>query len=488
MSQTIDIPEKPVEAKSPYQEVSDKIGAHILTLRGKSRITWAKSGLTTKGGKKPDKAYVQIGDDLDAYLGLPESNRQQVEAKNQKGTDLLVAIMVWKTSNKPGILAKLFKDKKKGRREALTTLREQVAADGQRLSALLNTHILQERCARAERMDTGPQPKTGSEAQQAITDFRVHILRELPRDPKDLVILLRKQVRNSMSRLRELQERFEKEAKEKQLSPQEEEKKRTEFSNWVEQQAKERGLVASGAEKSLEHLGHKLEAIDPWHRDYNALAVLFESWVKERTGGSFFDWVDNWEKQNRKLNRTRYITDEGDRKRYRLGFRGVQPWYEDRQPPKLARYESGADKLGIYVMTPGGEFFARREDDIRKATFHHSSFLAGLPVGAAGKMKVAAGKLVIDLESGHYQPRARHMLSAVKGLKEKQGVSLDKVQVRPFIDEVSTLTWPAKQFKSELESLNKTNGQVGGLLAKLSSVKPIAREQIREAYKTYQPF
>jgi hypothetical protein len=487
VSQTIEIPEKPVEVKSPYQAVSAKIVSHISTLRDRSFVTWTKTDLTSKGGKKPDKAYVQIGDDLNAYRGMPENSHEQEKAKNTQGTDLLVAIAVWKSKNKPGFFAKLFKDKKKDRREALTTLHGQVTADGQRLNELSSTHRLKGLCEKAERMDAGPPPKTESGAQTAITDLRVHILRELPRDPKDLVKLLRQQVENSIARLNDLRVRFEKEAKEKELSPEEQEKKRTRFLSWVEQQVKERGLAASGAEKSLEFFGHKLEALDKWHRDYNSLNVLFESWVAEKTEDSFFDWVDNWEKKNRKLSRTRYITDEGDQKRYRLGFRGVQPWYEDRMPPKLAKYESGPDKQGIYVMTPSGEFYARREDDIRKATFHHSSFLAGLPVGAAGKMKAESGKLAINLESGHYQPRVRHMLNAVRGLKQK-GVPLGQLKVQPFIEEVSPLTWPAKQFKQELESLKKSNGQVGGLLAKLSAIKPIAGEQVREAYQAYEPF
>ena len=92
--------------------------------------------------------------------------------------------------------------------------------------------------------------------------------------------------------------------------------------------------------------------------------------------------------------------------------------------------------------------------------------------------------MTIDLESGHYQPRARHMLNAVRGLK-KHNVPLKQVQVRPFAKEIFNAWWSAEKFLGELESLKKTQGKVGGDLAEVLAKGDKAAEQVREAYQAY---
>jgi hypothetical protein len=99
-------------------------------------------------------------------------------------------------------------------------------------------------------------------------------------------------------------------------------------------------------------------------------------------------------------------------------------------------------------------------------------------------MEIETGKMTIDLESGHYQPRARHMLNAVRGL-EKRNVPLKQVKVRPFAKEIITTWWSAKEFLSELKLLKETEGKAGGKLAKVLTRGGKAGEQVGEVYQAY---
>jgi hypothetical protein len=55
----------------------------------------------------------------------------------------------------------------------------------------------------------------------------------------------------------------------------------------------------------------------------------------------------------------------------------------------------------LYVMDAGGNIFSGPQSEVE----HHSSFLSGQPVAAAGMWQVAKGSvLFINGDSGHYQP------------------------------------------------------------------------------------
>lgn len=61
--------------------------------------------------------------------------------------------------------------------------------------------------------------------------------------------------------------------------------------------------------------------------------------------------------------------------------------------------------------------------------FHHSSFLAGKPVSAAGEIEVNNGILkTITDKSGHYRPTAEYTQQAVDGFKSS-GIDISKVEV-----------------------------------------------------------
>jgi hypothetical protein len=123
--------------------------------------------------------------------------------------------------------------------------------------------------------------------------------------------------------------------------------------------------------------------------------------------------------------RIAYVPAE-ERKRYRLQFSGLEVSYAE-TGEKL-----DPDKDYIYVMTPSGEFYAAEETQETMLKFHHSSFLEGAGVAAAGHIKFQHGDILMDLESGHYQPGMQHMYNAVNALEGK--VPLDKLRITPLYE------------------------------------------------------
>lgn len=87
-------------------------------------------------------------------------------------------------------------------------------------------------------------------------------------------------------------------------------------------------------------------------------------------------------------------------------------------------YQSGAplDTTGVanstylYVMDGEGRVFAAASDELN----HHSAFLAGNPVAAAGSIEVVVGRLssVFD-QSGHYMPPLDYTLQFLKEMKSR---------------------------------------------------------------------
>lgn len=68
----------------------------------------------------------------------------------------------------------------------------------------------------------------------------------------------------------------------------------------------------------------------------------------------------------------------------------------------------------IFVMSPFGEIYI---GDSGLNRFHHSSFLAGKPVAAAGNLKVKKSQIIyLDNLSGHYRPEAEHTFQVIEQL------------------------------------------------------------------------
>ncbi|YAF94638.1 MAG: DUF4157 domain-containing protein [Nodularia sp. CChRGM 3473] len=103
---------------------------------------------------------------------------------------------------------------------------------------------------------------------------------------------------------------------------------------------------------------------------------------------------------------------------------------------------SGAGGRAIFVMTADGKIYlADPTDEIEKGEalswrnplffdkFHHSSFLRGAPVAAAGELVFAEGILKqVTNQSGHYKPGIIHTMQVLQEFKER-GVNLKNVEL-----------------------------------------------------------
>jgi hypothetical protein len=82
------------------------------------------------------------------------------------------------------------------------------------------------------------------------------------------------------------------------------------------------------------------------------------------------------------------------------------------------RFNYVMDSDGLIYAHPNGINF-----------LHHSSFLAGQPVAAAGSMEVYRGRLkFIDNNSGHYWPTIRHLRQMLRELNSR-GTDLTKTTI-----------------------------------------------------------
>ncbi|KAK1571280.1 hypothetical protein Q3G72_014457 [Acer saccharum] len=88
----------------------------------------------------------------------------------------------------------------------------------------------------------------------------------------------------------------------------------------------------------------------------------------------------------------------------------------------------------------------------RKGSFHHSSFLAGGAILAAGRLEAEDGKLKsVSAYSGHYRPTTENLGSFLAFLKEN-GVNVDEVQVlSPTEDNECSLIRKSDQIRTNPE-------------------------------------
>ncbi|MEV0771414.1 hypothetical protein [Nocardia salmonicida] len=121
---------------------------------------------------------------------------------------------------------------------------------------------------------------------------------------------------------------------------------------------------------------------------------------------------------------------EADRQRFRLYIIDGKIYTSD---GKLFDTSSSSTAWGgagraIFVMDEHGNLYA--SDYHERGLFHHSSFLAGENVAAAGEMAAIDGELqMITDSSGHYRPSRGHTMQAIHQLRS-MGIVITPGQVR----------------------------------------------------------
>ncbi|MQA86275.1 MAG: hypothetical protein GEV03_16980 [Streptosporangiales bacterium] len=91
-------------------------------------------------------------------------------------------------------------------------------------------------------------------------------------------------------------------------------------------------------------------------------------------------------------------------------------------------YWGNGDRRGIFAMDRYGNIYASSKHEVGR--FHHSSFLAGEPVGGAGELEVINGRLIfLSDRSGHYMPEPEFLEQVVRRLTE-DGIDFRGVEIR----------------------------------------------------------
>jgi hypothetical protein len=142
-----------------------------------------------------------------------------------------------------------------------------------------------------------------------------------------------------------------------------------------------------------------------------------------------------------------FMTTDGDRRRYKLRFRGnlAHRWIDSTDTSggydvfdTTNNYESESnDGMSHFVMSKNGRIYSGFEKDQHHANknlvwFKHSSLVGGDDAASAGRMRVVAGnvKHIIN-DSGHYQPVARHMISVLQRLaiygQNIAGITIERI-------------------------------------------------------------
>jgi len=190
-----------------------------------------------------------------------------------------------------------------------------------------------------------------------------------------------------------------------------------------------------------------IEAADPKHRYGSQLYPYYREWVASGTTVGFFKWLDKGKGKDldleecprEKLERSSvtYFTAK-ERAEWEVEF--VQDeegnvlcvWKNDssdgdheagdlvdtpgRKYP-LCCYSAGLPTKYIYVVDADNRLYTHPK---KTGFFHHSSFLSGGIVHAAGGLVIEDGELlVVNGSSGHYKPSTR-MLESLFGFYEEE--------------------------------------------------------------------
>ena len=176
-----------------------------------------------------------------------------------------------------------------------------------------------------------------------------------------------------------------------------------------------------------------LERVDPKHRAGFQLSARYEEWIR---GGSarfgkqtFWDYADPYA-----MDQVLFVH-EGDvdstthlpiRECYRVSFAANGLASDNDGTPFTTRHMETAHSgpgWGVFVLDPDGKLYARSH---QVGYFHHSTFLAGRPVAAAGELLADDnGRIrIITAKTGHYRAGPEEMVRMVTLIPELPGEAL----------------------------------------------------------------
>uniref|UniRef100_A0A7N0TJD5 Uncharacterized protein n=1 Tax=Kalanchoe fedtschenkoi TaxID=63787 RepID=A0A7N0TJD5_KALFE len=167
---------------------------------------------------------------------------------------------------------------------------------------------------------------------------------------------------------------------------------------------------------------HWLEAVDPGHRYGHNLRFYYVRWCQSPSRESFFHWLNHGEGKDLNLDETcprfklhqqrvRYLC-PAEREAYEVLF--DEGKLRNKMSSQLID-TSGGSKW-IFVLSTSKTLYVGKK---KKGLFHHSSFLAGGAISAAGRVSVENGVLkAISRQSGHYRPTEENFKYFISFLEE----------------------------------------------------------------------
>jgi len=190
-----------------------------------------------------------------------------------------------------------------------------------------------------------------------------------------------------------------------------------------------------------------LEALDPMHRSWgheDNNHHYFDQWLADVGSTlSFFEWLqqkglaNDWPRvvYLDPSERWKYMIVFGeDRRLYRhkptLGERGKGDIPVDVFSTKGMNTAFNGNHYAIWVCSSDGIVYSHSHII---SEFHHSSFLAGRRVAAAGEWVVSGGRLLlVSHKTGHYMATPQNLVTALKHLEKRTDISRTVVQSTDF--------------------------------------------------------
>jgi len=210
---------------------------------------------------------------------------------------------------------------------------------------------------------------------------------------------------------------------------------------------------------SMLHKDFWLEALDKQHRYGFHLRAFHRVWKEDmarvsdaaesaatqaehrKKNASFFYWLDHGDGKRLELPecsqhalRSMHVQycDAQARKPFEVQFVASEQQHESAtEQVVLAEYAAThqlvhTDELSkwIFVIDLDHKMYLGRK---RKGIFHHSSFVSGAPIFAAGKIMIKHGKIIaIEPHSGHFKPTLKNLTALCQMLRD-QRVNLDHI-------------------------------------------------------------
>lgn len=155
-------------------------------------------------------------------------------------------------------------------------------------------------------------------------------------------------------------------------------------------------------------------------------AEYFMEWEASDTHYDFETWLRLTYPTNQ-IGSVEYVADN-DREQYQIDFSdGIA--MKDGKPfhTETATTDGLGVGAGIFVIDPQGQLYVGSHS---RGEFHHSSFLSGAAIQAAGEIRINKEGHITELtnKSGHYRPSKELMLNTLKVL-QKAGVNLSEVKL-----------------------------------------------------------